>query len=370
MLFKVLLGLLAGLVLADYGVAWLDRDRDLRAKGSMVADDQLGWVNRPGIKYGVSRINSLGLRGREIPPAAPADEVRILGVGASRVFGSGVPTPETWAESTQEICDARFPGANWRILNGGVKGFSARQAARLAIKMIPEVQPDLVILFISPGSQSILGPGLDSQSMTVGDILVPKDIVEDVPEFLRPLAVKLHHLLLHSNLYARYRAQFLGQEDKQKRVQGFILSRAERGPVIESMLQYTLTDLDLLAAACADSGVNLRLLVLPEPQQQHRVTWAKHLRSMASKGAPSISTPRAEPTTVLIELLKTRGFDVWDFSNELGVIHDDMEKFCVDKSHWSPAGHDLMARGILLRMTRDDRLVGKLIRDRRENPRQ
>jgi len=370
MLFKVMVGIIAGILVSDVAVGWLDRDRDLRSRGSMRMDVDLGWVNKPGTKYGQVRINSLGLRSKEIPPDAPGEEVRILGVGASRTFGSGVATPTTWAESLEKHCTKRFKATNWRVLNGGVKGYSARQAARRAIQLLPVIEPDLVLLFVAPGSQMMLGPALDSECITVGDQLAPRDIVESVPDFLRPTVVELHRWLLNFSLYVRYRAQFLTQENEQQRVQGFVLSRNPHSEVIEDLLQNTLADFDLLIAACAENNVELRAVALPEANQADYRTWVKYLKNLAARGAPPITTPRAEPTEVMIELLEDQGFTVWDMTNEVDHIGSDIETYTYDKKHWSSEGHQIIAQGLGWRMVSEKTLIGQLVAKRRENPRQ
>jgi hypothetical protein len=369
MLFKVLVGLLGGVMLADAGVGWLDRDRDLRSRGSMTMDEDLGWVNKPGVKYGKVRISSLGLRSKEIPPNASPNEVRILGVGASRTFGSGVATPTTWAESLERLCTNRFKATSWRVLNGGVKGYSARQAARRAIQLLPQIQPDLVLLFVAPGSQMMLGPSLDSECVTVGDQLAPRDIVESVPGFLQPAVVDVHRWLLNFSLYVRYRAQFLNQDNKQQRVQGFVLSRNPHDEAIEELLQNTLSDFALLIAACSENGVELRAVAMPESFQADRRTWGKYLKTQASRGAPPITTARAEPTEVMVELLEEQGFSIWDVTREVERIGSDFEKYTFDKKHWSSEGHQVIAQGLARRMI-DETLIGELVRKRKKNPRQ
>ena len=156
----VFLGLLLGLVAVDVAIGRFESAKDLSDKGMLVWDETLSWTNRPGFEGKKGRISSLGLRSPEIPVDAPSDEVRVLGVGASRTFGAGKGGPtmsEIWSHFLEELTNSKLEG-NWRVLNGGVNGYSLRQSVRRAIQLLDATQPDLVVVFVSPGRQLLLDP--------------------------------------------------------------------------------------------------------------------------------------------------------------------------------------------------------------------
>lgn len=370
LLAKVVLGLLAGLFVFDRGLAWFDASADLSTGKTLVRDPELAWVNRPGYTDELTTISSLGLRSPEIPADAPADEVRILGVGASRFFGAGVGGPhmdQVWAPYLEQQC-RQACGGNWRVLNGAVNGYSAVQAARRAIKLIPEVRPDLIVMEISPGSQMMLDPSSARNLVHVGELLLPTDIATAFPEPLLPAAAMLHRALNHSAIYTRYRAKVTDQGRRPEEIDRFVLSRAPRSALIEEMLQRTFDELRALGVEARAAGVELRAILIAEPYMDSPQRWRNYTFDHGDKGAPPVGTARQEPLEVLAEVLEQRGIASYSLLPTLTQIGTDRPRYTCDKRHWSPAGHELIASAILQHMLAEG-LPERLKKGRATNPR-
>ncbi|MCE9595629.1 MAG: hypothetical protein K8S98_15685 [Planctomycetes bacterium] len=70
------------------------------------------------------RINEHSLRCADVPLAKPAGEKRVLVVGDSLTFGAGVDEAETFPAALECALRARDGGADSRVINAGVNGWS------------------------------------------------------------------------------------------------------------------------------------------------------------------------------------------------------------------------------------------------------
>jgi lysophospholipase L1-like esterase len=108
-----------------------------------------GWVLPAGVEMietGVAtRVNSLSLRGPEVPAARLPHEVRILTLGDSSVFGFGVAEDQVFDRVAATILQS-FWSSPVRGINGGTPGYTSVQALATLIEVGPVVQPDWVII--------------------------------------------------------------------------------------------------------------------------------------------------------------------------------------------------------------------------------
>lgn len=115
--------------------------------GLMVLDPRRGWVLRPGLRghtpYAKDvAINSQGLRDREFAVPKPEGVYRILMIGDSLTFGSGVAS----ADSLPKQLEAKLGSAAVEVINAGVPGYGTYQERLLLEDVGLAYQPDLVIL--------------------------------------------------------------------------------------------------------------------------------------------------------------------------------------------------------------------------------
>lgn len=88
------------------------------------------------------RINSLGLRGREVSKVKT--KRRILALGNSCTFGWGVSYEETYVKRLEVFLDGAYD-----VINGAIPGYSSFQGRRFFERGLVQLQPDiLLILFV------------------------------------------------------------------------------------------------------------------------------------------------------------------------------------------------------------------------------
>jgi lysophospholipase L1-like esterase len=91
--------------------------------------------------------NAQGFReDHEIAVPKPAGQVRILFLGDSCTFGSGLLHNETFVEQTERLLRERAGGADVECINGGVPGYSLFQGWRFLETRGFDLDPDLVVL--------------------------------------------------------------------------------------------------------------------------------------------------------------------------------------------------------------------------------
>lgn len=155
---KLSLGLAALLlcfVIGEVAVRSLDSDRQLEFE----VDDQLYWRFAPSQVGYVwmgnaafhspeGRINNIGTRG---PDVDMDDEgvVRVLMLGDSYTFGSGVRDEETFSAVLQ-----RALGSTIEVINAGGPGYGIFQEERLLQRLGPLLRPQVVVVTVPTGDIS------------------------------------------------------------------------------------------------------------------------------------------------------------------------------------------------------------------------
>lgn len=93
-------------------------------------------------------LNDLGLRDGldEVTPPA-ADELSVLVLGDSLVWGIGVPLEETFQERL-EARAAEFSDAPVRVTCAGIPGYGPRQSRAMLAELAPSLRPDIVVLSV------------------------------------------------------------------------------------------------------------------------------------------------------------------------------------------------------------------------------
>ena len=108
----------------------------------------VGWGFEPGsiIEQGNIRspINSLGLRGDELP-AKTKDEIRIMFVGDSSVYGFGVRTEDTFIAQSSKLLQFSLKQKVIAV-NAAIPGHSSAQSLALLKAVGRDIQPDYVII--------------------------------------------------------------------------------------------------------------------------------------------------------------------------------------------------------------------------------
>ena len=120
-----LMGVLGEVVArARFGAPWPEREPIMTVQ----ANRYRGWSMVPGVHYTYDRavhINSLGLRGPELAERLP-DELRVLVLGDSFVYGQGAAEDETIPHYLAEFATERL-GRPVTAVNGGHRAYATHQ---------------------------------------------------------------------------------------------------------------------------------------------------------------------------------------------------------------------------------------------------
>jgi lysophospholipase L1-like esterase len=148
---------LLGLVLAgEIGLRLYAAARGLDVEAALVRAHPEGglYVPHPYVGFGLRPVpgspdnNAHGLRGPEVPLAKPRGVVRILCLGGSTTYGSGVSADEAYPARLQALlADAAPAGTRYEVLNCGVPGYaSAESLIALELRLL-EFQPDGLVVY-------------------------------------------------------------------------------------------------------------------------------------------------------------------------------------------------------------------------------
>jgi len=114
----------------------------------LTEDPANGWGLTPGSKIPSDletlRVNELGLRGPAMEQRE-ANEVRILTLGDSSVFGDGVPESSVLGQVAARALTERW-GRPVTTINGGIPGYACTQSLGLLARVGATVEPDFVVV--------------------------------------------------------------------------------------------------------------------------------------------------------------------------------------------------------------------------------
>jgi lysophospholipase L1-like esterase len=116
-------------------------------------------------------VNRLGFRGREIRERKDGT-VRIICLGSSTTYGTGLDYDETYPKLLQDKLDRKFGENHFEVINAGQPGLTLSHIIALAKNEIIRLNPDLVILmninnnFAAPGF-NFVGIGAEKDSTLI-----------------------------------------------------------------------------------------------------------------------------------------------------------------------------------------------------------
>ncbi len=131
--------------------------RGPRSRDLWVYDQTKGWFHVPngkgeapiaGPDRGAVRINSLGLRGKDVSRDKPGGVKRILVFGDSFVFGIGVDEENLFTSQLENFLNARSGSNPHQVINLGVAGYATDQEFILWEELGKTLSPDLVVLVV------------------------------------------------------------------------------------------------------------------------------------------------------------------------------------------------------------------------------
>jgi lysophospholipase L1-like esterase len=103
--------------------------------------------------------NSHGLRDREFPVQRPPDEVRLVCLGNSTTFGTGVADEDTYAKQLEALLNARPGARRTLVINGGGQGSSVEQMLSFLQEQGLAFDPAVVVIGFSPSALGMTARG-------------------------------------------------------------------------------------------------------------------------------------------------------------------------------------------------------------------
>lgn len=99
-------------------------------------------------------VTAAGYRGPGQPIEKPPGQFRVLALGDSETFGTGVPAEQTWPAQLSHRLAARYP--NNGVINGGFEGVGMRDLSGLWQVKWRAYAPDVVVVGITPNMVSLV----------------------------------------------------------------------------------------------------------------------------------------------------------------------------------------------------------------------
>jgi lysophospholipase L1-like esterase len=253
-----------------------------------VADPLLGIRLRPAFagthrhpEFSVPvRVNALGFRDREVGPKDPG-VFRILSLGDSFTFGTGVPVEETYSRLLEEELARAVPGRRFEVINAGTPSYGTRHLAQLYRRHATALAPDLVLVAFLPANDLAdnVSVGFTERN---GIVMIPflADLVDRSP-WLR-FAVNWSDLAL---LLERWWLEYtfrrdsgaapvrLDEEAAAESAPGIEVLRRAGSAELEQQWAATAVALRDLAEATRDAGARLAVLHIPIDFQVDERAW-------------------------------------------------------------------------------------------------
>jgi lysophospholipase L1-like esterase len=270
-----------------------------------VEDPQLGWLPKPG-KYKIVTseysatysINSLNMDDREFADADLQLANRILALGDSHTFASGVSTFESWPKQLESRL---FPNASTGIIwNAGVSGYSVGQYLERFRGLREKLHPTLILVgfsmatdlydlipperggFVYGGDLSRIYFDLDP-----GGELIEKRHVSnpagssDHSEQNKALSLRIRGFLEQFALYRRFKRSDLAMWIASHRLGGVSLwpgldTALKKNPTDDDKYRWLLAEriLGKLANEARDVGAKVVIVNIPYLAQIYDATWA------------------------------------------------------------------------------------------------
>jgi len=113
------------------------------------------WAQKPGAKLKENNplrpavtytMNRHGFRDPDWSLESREDTFRILFIGDSNVFGSGVEGPDTLSEQSERALEKSHPGKAFECINLGIPGDNIASHIELYLRTVPVLKPDAVII--------------------------------------------------------------------------------------------------------------------------------------------------------------------------------------------------------------------------------
>src|SRR4028119_766318 len=116
-------------------------------------------------------VSSPGNRGPVVPIKKAPGELRILGMGDSTTFGTGIAAEDTWPAQLATIFQKN--GAKATYINGALEGYTLKEINTVYRNLWSQYQPDLVVVAVDNNLVSMNWFRRDNKSVLANPYLQP-----------------------------------------------------------------------------------------------------------------------------------------------------------------------------------------------------
>ena len=179
-LLLVAVQLLVVLVLLEIGARIFDPlgisyyPETARFFDTMIREEPISYRLKPGLDaefhHARYQVNSMGLRGPEIPTPKADGESRILWLGDSIVFGIGVDNEHTLPAIVERIANENTQDRKYRVVNMGVPSYNTEQELIQLETFGLGLHPDAVVLLFAANDIEAKGWVFDKRASWTADL--------------------------------------------------------------------------------------------------------------------------------------------------------------------------------------------------------
>jgi lysophospholipase L1-like esterase len=300
---------------------------NLATEDLLVTHPRRFWQLRAGHRsdqphLGRYALGSWPFRGRP-PRPAPAGTVRVLVLGDSCVFGTGLDASQTLSHKTEQALDARgWPPDRVQVLNLGVPGYSTLQIADLMAQGIDELTPDAIVVY--PAAWNDQAPAMGANDV---ELVAARDARPS--EWLRSFALARTLLLARGSSDGQGNAA--ASQDARSRyesvMQAWEQGRAPYGPRVPAA--DLRTEIERMLERCSSAGAPVLIVAPAHPLD----TAARHPRTR-------------QDALAVLEVAQRRDASSIDAGAILRSSGEPDEKLFIDHVHLGPRACELLAEPI------------------------
>lgn len=318
---------LLALLLAELMFRLISRE-EVKLHGLYTGADVVGVALTPGFRgsmrtsefeYAVS-INEHGMR--DHPVAMNQDGTRrILVIGDSFVFGVGVELEDSLPKALERRLDSFSESTRFQVFNGGVPGYGSFQELHNLRRLVPILEPDLVVLVFFAGDDWF------------GNVPRKPRLQKPQVDFRNPR----EWFRVHSALFRFLdRFVFLRLKARDK----YDIHQREPSDEFRKQMLRVLEIIAEMRAAAVENDGDFLIALNPRYTQTYDHAWKK--ASLVYR-LPDDEYSPFQPNLRLTEALKERGFWVVDLLDPLREKGTQEELHFPIDGHWNPKGNEFVA---------------------------
>lgn len=285
-------------------------------------DPELAWIFPPrsegrvwsGEHVTEVRTDHLGLR-NPTARSRPGTDTRIIVLGDSYAFGWGVREEEAFPRQLERMIRERYPGALIEVVNAGVPGYGLYQQRALLERILSDAPADIVVSTFSLANDP------------VDDLRVlrfaPDRLVEYSPD-LRGADSLVGRVIARSRLLSLLDYRTGPLQFKLANTRGAALDAASR--CVHDLL-----------STCEARGLPILVVVVP---QRSEITYTGLKARLVGAGT-------ASARRLVARIADEHGVSWIDATEALRALHARECAYLANDRHWTPAGHEAVAREIL-----------------------